>query len=53
MEPFYDRKMPDFVARNTGARVLILPPSVEAVKGVDDYLKLIDYDVRRLAEALR
>jgi zinc/manganese transport system substrate-binding protein len=53
MEPFYDRKMPDFVARNTGAEVLILPPSVEAVKGVDDYLELIDYDVRRLAEALR
>ena len=53
MEPFYDRKMPDFVARNTGAKVLVLPPSVEAVKGVDDYLELIDYDVRRLAEALR
>ena len=53
MEPFYDRKMPDFVARNTGARVLVLPSSVQGVKGVDDYLELIDYDVRRLAEALR
>ena len=53
MEPFYDRKMPDFVARNTGAKVLVLPPSVEAVKGVDTYLELIDHDVRRLAEALR
>jgi zinc/manganese transport system substrate-binding protein len=53
MEPFYDRKMPDFVARNTGAKVVVLPPSVEGVKGVDSYLELIDYDVRRLAEALR
>ncbi len=53
MEPFYDRKMPDFVARNTGATVLVLPPSVAAVKGVDNYLELIAYDVRRLAEALR
>jgi len=53
MEPFYDRKMPDFVARNTNAKVLVLPSSVEGVKGVDDYLELIDYDVRRLAEALR
>ena len=53
MEPFYDRKMPDFVARNTGAKVLVLPSSVEGVKGVDDYLELVDYDVRRLAEALR
>jgi zinc/manganese transport system substrate-binding protein len=53
MEPFYDRKMPDFVARNTGATVLVLPPSVDGAKGVDSYLKLVDYDVRRLAEALR
>jgi zinc/manganese transport system substrate-binding protein len=53
MEPFYDRKMPDFVARNTGAKVLVLPSSVEGVQGVDNYLELIDYDVRRLAEALR
>jgi ABC-type Zn uptake system ZnuABC Zn-binding protein ZnuA len=53
MEPFYDRKMPDFVARNTGAKVLVLPPSVDGVKGVDSYVKLVDYDVRRLAEALR
>jgi zinc/manganese transport system substrate-binding protein len=53
MEPFYDRKMPDFVARNTGAKVLVLPPSVEGVRGVDSYLRLMDYDVRQLAEALR
>ena len=53
MEPFYDRKMPDFVARNTGAKVLVLPSSVEGVKGVRNYLELVDYDVRRLAEALR
>jgi zinc/manganese transport system substrate-binding protein len=53
MEPFYDRKMPDFVARNAGAKVLVLPPSVEGVRGVDSYLKLMDYDVRQLAEALR
>lgn len=53
MEPFYDRKMPDFVARNTGGKVLVLPPSVDGVKGVDSYVKLVDYDVRLLAEALR
>jgi ABC-type Zn uptake system ZnuABC Zn-binding protein ZnuA len=53
MEPFYDRKMPDFVARNTGAKVLVLPSSVDGVKAVDNYLELVDHDVRRLAEALR
>ena len=53
MEPFYDRKIADFVARNAGAKVLVLPPSVEGIKGVDNYLALMDYDVRQLAEALR
>jgi zinc/manganese transport system substrate-binding protein len=53
MEPFYDRKMPDFVARNTGAKVLVLPPSVQGIKGIDNYLKLMDYNVRQLAEAVK
>jgi zinc/manganese transport system substrate-binding protein len=53
MEPFYDRKIADFVARNAGAKVLVLPPSVEGIKGVDNYLKLMDYDVRQLAEAVK
>ena len=52
MEPFYDRKMADFVAARTGARVLVLPPSVGGVKGVADYLSLIRHDVRQLASAL-
>ena len=53
MEPFYDRKIADFVARNAGAKVLVLPPSVEGIKGVDNYVKLMDYNVRRLAEAVK
>ena len=52
MEPFYDRKMADFVARNTGATVLVLPPSVGGQKGIDDYIALIKYDIARLAEAV-
>jgi ABC-type Zn uptake system ZnuABC Zn-binding protein ZnuA len=53
MEPFYDQKMPQFVARNVSGKVLVLPSSVEGIRGVDDYVELIDYNVRRLAEALR
>ena len=52
MEPFYDRKMADFVARNTGATVLLLPPSVGGEKGVDDYITLMQHDISRLAEAV-
>jgi ABC-type Zn uptake system ZnuABC Zn-binding protein ZnuA len=52
MEPFYDRKTADFVASKTGAKVLILPPSVGGVKGVGDYLSVMDYDIKQLAAAL-
>jgi ABC-type Zn uptake system ZnuABC Zn-binding protein ZnuA len=52
MEPFYDRKTADFVAAKTGAKVLILPPSVGGVKGVGDYLSVMDYDIKQLAAAL-
>lgn len=52
MEPFYDRKMADFVARNTGATVLVLPPSVGGEKGIDDYITLMKRNISRVAEAL-
>jgi zinc/manganese transport system substrate-binding protein len=52
MEPFYDQKTADFVAAHTGAKVLILPPSVGGVKGVGDYISVMDYDIKQLAAAL-
>jgi ABC-type Zn uptake system ZnuABC Zn-binding protein ZnuA len=52
MEPFYDKKTADFVADKTGAKVLILPPSVGGVKGVGDYIAVMDYDIKQLAAAL-
>jgi ABC-type Zn uptake system ZnuABC Zn-binding protein ZnuA len=52
MEPFYDRKMADFVAGKTGAKVLVLPPSVGGAKGLDDYIQLMTYDIHQLAAAL-
>ena len=53
MEPFYDRKVADLVAKQTGIKVLILPPSVGGVKGLDDYIQLMKYDVSQLATAVR
>ena len=52
MEPFYDRKMADLVASKTGAKVVILPPSVGGAKGLDDYIQLIGSDIKKLASAL-
>jgi zinc/manganese transport system substrate-binding protein len=52
MEPFYDKKTADFVASKTGAKVLILPPSVGGTKGLDDYIQLMTSDIHQLATAL-
>ena len=52
MEPFYDRKMADLVASRTGAKVVILPPSVGGAKGLDDYIQLIGSNIKKLAAAL-
>lgn len=51
IEPFRERSNPNFVAQNTGARVLMLPAMPDG-KDRPDYLALIDYDVRQLVDAL-
>jgi ABC-type Zn uptake system ZnuABC Zn-binding protein ZnuA len=53
MEPFYDRKLADFVASRTGASVLLLPPSVGGTKDVGDYITLIGSNLGKLAAAVR
>jgi zinc/manganese transport system substrate-binding protein len=53
MEPFYDRKTADKVARETGAQVLVLPPSVGGLKGLDDYISVMRHDIQALATALK
>src|SRR5687768_10834858 len=53
MEPFYDKRTADFVASKTGATVLILPPSVGGMKGVDNYVSLMEYDISQLAAAVQ
>lgn len=54
MEPFYDRKLADFVVRNVpGAQVLELPPSVGGRPGIESYEALIRHDVTTLAGAVQ
>jgi zinc/manganese transport system substrate-binding protein len=52
MEPFYDKKVADLVASRTGAQVLVLPPSVGGVKGLNDYISVMQNDINQLANAL-
>jgi ABC-type Zn uptake system ZnuABC Zn-binding protein ZnuA len=55
MEPFYDRKLADLIAKQTGAKVLVLPPSVGGLRNapVNDYVSLMKYDIAQLAAAVR
>jgi ABC-type Zn uptake system ZnuABC Zn-binding protein ZnuA len=53
VEPYFDLKTPNSIARETGARVVVLPPSVGAEKEITDYLRLFDYDLELLVRAIR
>jgi len=53
MEPYFDRKTPDFIGERTGAKVVVLYPSVGGKAGLDDYFKLFDYDINELTKALK
>jgi zinc/manganese transport system substrate-binding protein len=53
VEPYFDLKTPQAVARETGAKVLVLSPSVGSEKEVTDYLKLFDFNVNLISGALK
>jgi len=53
VEPYFDLKTPNAIARDTGATVLVMPPSVGGVKEASDYIKLFDYDINLLASTLK
>jgi len=51
VEPYFDLKTPNAVARETGAQVVVLAPSVGGEKEITDYFKLFDYDIAKLKQA--
>ena len=53
VEPYFDLKTPNAIGRETGAQVLVMPPSVGGVKDVTDFFKLFDYDINLLVEAIK
>jgi ABC-type Zn uptake system ZnuABC Zn-binding protein ZnuA len=53
VEPYFDLKTPQSVARETGAQVVVLMPSVGGNAETGDYLKLFDYDVDQLVKAFK
>jgi zinc/manganese transport system substrate-binding protein len=53
VEPYFDLKTPNSIASQTGAKVLVLPPSVGGVPQASDYLKLFETEVSMLVDAIK
>jgi zinc/manganese transport system substrate-binding protein len=53
VEPYFDLKTPQAIARQVSGEVLVLAPSVGGAKEATDYIKLFDYDVNTIVAALK
>jgi ABC-type Zn uptake system ZnuABC Zn-binding protein ZnuA len=51
VEPYFDLKTPAAIARETGAALVVVPPSVGGVAQVSDYFELFDYNVKLVLDA--
>ena len=53
VEPWNDVKLANRVAEEAGAKAFVMATAVGAVKGADNYIAAIDYNIVTLAKALR
>ena len=53
VEPYFDLKTPDSIARAVGGKVLVLSPSVGGVKEAPDYIALFDYNINLLTSTFK
>ena len=51
-EPQLNQKIPELLARETGARIVVLTPLPGGLPGTETYLDMLRYDVLQLAKAL-
>ena len=52
IEPYYPKRPVEFVARETGAKILRLPFYTGGKKGIDGFLDNLKYNVEQIVEAL-
>ena len=52
IEQFRERKIPEFVASQTGAKIVVVPIMVGGLKETTDYIALFDYIVKQIVIAL-
>jgi ABC-type Zn uptake system ZnuABC Zn-binding protein ZnuA len=53
VEPWNDVKLATRVAEEAGAKALVMATAVGAVKGADNYLAAIDFNITALVKALQ
>jgi zinc/manganese transport system substrate-binding protein len=53
VEPYFDDKLPQKIAQETGAQFHVFPPSVGGLPEIKTYFDLFDYDVKLLKDAAR
>ena len=53
VEPWNDVKLATRIAEEAGAKAFVMATAVGAVKGADNYIAAIDYNITTLARALR
>ena len=53
VEPYFDLKTPQSIGRETGARVVVMPPSVGGEKEITGYIRLFDHGLDVLVAAIR
>ena len=53
VEPYFDEKTPNAIGRESGATVLMLPPSVGGEKAITDYIELFDHAVAAVVATLQ
>jgi ABC-type Zn uptake system ZnuABC Zn-binding protein ZnuA len=53
VEPYFDLKTPNAIARETGGQVVVMLPSVGGEKEVANYFQLFDYDINLLTRAFK
>jgi zinc/manganese transport system substrate-binding protein len=51
--PWSDHKLAELVAQEAGAKIVPMASAVGAAKGTDNFLDMVDYNVKAVAQALR
>ena len=52
IEPYFDEKLPQKIAQESGATMIVFPTSVGAEPGIRTYFDLFDHDLKEIAVAL-